>query len=155
MDARRRSSLPKIEVRAEALLMDQQRVWNELSDLLRAAGIELCDTADLEGEDISWLNAWFMERLFPVLTPLAVDPAHPFPFIPNMGLVMVLRLMRADDATAVRALIPLPSQVERFIRLPAALSQSPYGSCGWKTWSNAFWGMSSPACTSADTACSA
>ena len=114
--------LAEIEVRAEALLMDQQRVWNELSDLLRAAGIELCDTADLEGEDISWLNAWFMERLFPVLTPLAVDPAHPFPFIPNMGLVMVLRLMRADDATAVRALIPLPSQVERFIRLPAASS---------------------------------
>ena len=111
--------LAEIKIRVEALLADQQRVWSELCVLLRTAGIELCDAADLDEDDIAWLASWYMERLFPVLTPLAIDPAHPFPFIPNMGLVMALRLARAEDGSVMRALIPLPSQVERFIRLPA------------------------------------
>jgi len=110
--------LVAIRQRAETLLADQQRVWRELRGLLRDAGIQVCDTASLSADDVVWLDAWFMERVFPVLTPLAVDPAHPFPFIPNMGLVMVLRLLREEDGHGMRALIPLPSQVERFIRLP-------------------------------------
>ena len=110
--------LVEIRQRAETLLADQQRVWQELRGLLREAGIQVCETASLSADDVVWLDAWFMERVFPVLTPLAVDPAHPFPFIPNMGLVMVLRLLREEDGHGMRALIPLPSQVERFIRLP-------------------------------------
>jgi len=110
--------LVEIRQRAETLLADQQRVWRELRELLREAGIQVCETASLSADDVVWLDAWFMERVFPVLTPLAVDPAHPFPFIPNMGLVMVLRLLREEDGHGMRALIPLPSQVERFIRLP-------------------------------------
>ncbi len=110
--------LAEIKVRAESLLADQQRVWREVSALLTKAGVEVCDTAALSGEDIAWLDAWFMERVFPVLTPLAIDPAHPFPFIPNMGLVIALRLLRHADGQVMNALIPLPAQVERFVRLP-------------------------------------
>src|SRR5579863_9384021 len=89
--------LAEIKIRAEALLAEQQRVWRELRGLLRAAGIEVCDPKGLSADDLKWLDAWFMERVFPVLTPLAIDPAHPFPFIPNMGLVMVLLLVREED----------------------------------------------------------
>jgi polyphosphate kinase len=111
--------LAEIRVRAETLLADQQRVWRELKDLLRTAGIAVCTAATLSHDDLTWLEAWFMERVFPVLTPLAIDPAHPFPFIPNMGLVMALLLLREEDGQGMRALMPLPSQVDRFVRLPA------------------------------------
>jgi polyphosphate kinase len=115
--------LAEIRARTETLLADQQRVWVELRGLLGAAGLVVCETADLGPDDLAWLEAWFMERVFPVLTPLAIDPAHPFPFIPNMGLVIVLRLARPDDGQGMRALIPLPAQVERFIRLPSGPGQ--------------------------------
>ncbi len=112
--------LAEIKLRAEALLAEQQRVWRELRGLLRNAGIEVCEPDTLSADDVQWLDAWFMERVFPVLTPLAIDPAHPFPFIPNMGLVMALLLLRVEDGLSMRALLPLPSQIERFIRLPRA-----------------------------------
>ena len=109
-----------VKARAEALMAAQQRVWCDVRGLLEQAGIMLCQPATLTGESRAWLDAYFMERVFPVLTPLAIDPAHPFPFIPNMGLVIALRLVRSGDGHGMRALIPLPAQVERFIRLPAA-----------------------------------
>src|ERR1700729_2507479 len=115
--------LAEIKVRAEALLAEQQRVWRELRGLLHEAGIEVCEPESLSENDVTWLDAWFMERVFPVLTPLPVDPAHPFPFIPNMGLVMALLLLRAEDGQSMRALLPLPSQVDRFVRLPGAIGE--------------------------------
>ena len=110
--------LAEIQVRAAALMAMQQTVWMELRGLLETAGLEVCDPASLPAPDQDWLAAWFMDRVFAVLTPLAIDPAHPFPFIPNMGLVMVLKLHRDEDNTAMHGLIPLPGQVERFVRLP-------------------------------------
>jgi polyphosphate kinase len=111
--------LTDIKHRAELLLADQQRILSELLDLLRGAGVALCDADTLSGEDKRWLEAWFMERVFPVVTPLAVDPAHPFPFISNFGLVLALHLVREDDGQGMRGLLPLPSQIDRFVRLPA------------------------------------
>jgi polyphosphate kinase len=112
--------LHEVEARSERLMAEQHRVWMQLRALLARAGIELCEPPTLKDEDCQWLDAWFMERVFPVLTPLAVDPAHPFPFIPNMGLVMALALERVEDVHPMRALIPLPNQIERFVRLPAS-----------------------------------
>jgi polyphosphate kinase len=111
--------LDEIAVRAGSLVADQQRIWTELLTQMRHAGIVLCAANVLSEDDRVWLDAWFMERVFPVLTPLAIDPAHPFPFIPNMGLVMALLLERTVDRQGMRAMLPLPAQVERFIRLPA------------------------------------
>jgi polyphosphate kinase len=111
--------LTAIRQHAEALENDQQRVWRDLLGQLAKAGLLVCSPDRLTEADRIWLEAWFMEQLFPVLTPLAIDPAHPFPFIPNMGLVMALLLTRTQDGLGMHALLPLPNQVERFIRLPA------------------------------------
>ena len=111
--------LAAVDARIGELVADQLRAWAELRAELATAGIRVVDPAELDGEDRAWLDAWFMERVFPVLTPLAVDPAHPFPFVPNLGLVMALLLVREGDPAPTPALIPIPAQIERFIRLPA------------------------------------
>ena len=122
--------LVEIRARADALQADQQLAWAELRRLLETAGIEVLAREALSAEDVVWLDHWFMERVFPVLTPLAVDPAHPFPFIPNMGLVIALLLTRDEDGRGMQALIPLPSRVERFIRLPTVASDDSTSSSG-------------------------
>ena len=110
--------LVEVEARAESLMAEQLKAWQQLRGQLEQAGLVMSDPARLSDSERLWLDAWFMERVFPVLTPLAIDPAHPFPFIPNMGLVLVLRLAREEDGSFMRALVPLPSLIERFIRLP-------------------------------------
>jgi polyphosphate kinase len=114
--------LAEIEARARALMDEQQRVWHQLQAKLAEAGIVVATPDGLSHQDRHWLDGWFMERVFPVLSPLAIDPAHPFPFIPNFGLVMGLRLLREEDGHSMWALIPLPAQVERFVRLPQHLN---------------------------------
>jgi polyphosphate kinase len=111
--------LADVNIRARRLIADQQHAWHKVKAELAQAGLVVCEVGALTAADCEWLDAFFMERIFPVLTPLAIDPAHPFPFIPNMGLVMALLLVSNHDRHVMRALIPLPSQVERFIRLPA------------------------------------
>jgi polyphosphate kinase len=113
--------LAEIHDRAAALVDGQQQEWRRLRGLLREAGLAVCEPAELTAADRAWLADWFMERVFPVLTPLAVDPAHPFPFIANLALCLALKLVREEDGGTMRALLPLPPQVDRFIRLaPAA-----------------------------------
>jgi polyphosphate kinase len=110
--------LDAINAMAGDLMAEQQRVWLSLSGLLRKAGIANCDCTELLESDRQWLEAKFMNDVYPVLTPLAIDPAHPFPFIPNMGLALALQLKRKDAGRDMDALIPIPSQVPRFLRLP-------------------------------------
>jgi polyphosphate kinase len=119
--------LSDVESRAHALIAAQLRVWHDLRALLAPAGIVVAEPETLSDADRAWLDAWFMERVFAVLTPLAIDPAHPFPFIPNMGLVMALRLHRASDGHGMAGLIPLPARVERFVQLPSAAAEGEGG----------------------------
>ncbi|AVM74308.1 Polyphosphate kinase [Magnetospirillum gryphiswaldense MSR-1] len=103
---------------ASDLLRAQKDCWRSLQVELRAAGISVVDQSELTKAEMKWLDSRFMEHVFPVLTPLAIDPAHPFPFLPNAGIALVLHLFRLDDGEVLRALVPLPPQLERFIRLP-------------------------------------
>ena len=105
------------EVAAE-LIRHQGDAWRLLCRELREAGIAVLEPGELSDEDLAWLESRFLEHIFPVLTPLAIDPAHPFPFVQNLGFVMVLQLRRAADGHKLTALVPLSNQLERFVRLP-------------------------------------
>ncbi len=110
--------LVEINTRANRLMAGQARVWSRLVGELRRKGIVVLDPADLTDDDRTFVGQLFLERIFPVLTPIAVDPAHPFPFLQNRGFALVLQLSRRGDGHALQALIPLSRQVERFFRLP-------------------------------------
>ncbi len=112
--------LAAINRRAGQLMTRQQRCWNTLCSELGKTGVAVVRPDELSDEDRQWLETRFMDGVFPVLTPLAIDPAHPFPFLPNKGFAIVLQLFRRSDARQLRALLPLPQQIERFIRLPGA-----------------------------------
>ena len=99
------------------LFKGQDETWRELQALLAHEGIHVVGPRDLSAEDRGELEERFMSHIFPIFTPLAVDPAHPFPFIPNLGHALILELVRISDGEAMRALVPIPPQVQRFIRL--------------------------------------
>ncbi len=107
---------------AAGLVQRQQRCWADLQKRLRAEGISILDHEALTGDDRAWLRQLFIDRLLPVLTPIAIDPAHPFPFIPNRALAMVVELRR-EDGSRINALVLVPERVERFIRLPGERSR--------------------------------
>ncbi len=98
-------------------LMDyQQEIWAVLRPMLAEAGIVILSHLDLTDDDRAFLNDHFMQNVFPVLSPLAIDPAHPFPFIPNAGFSLALEL-QDKRGRKLDALVPIPSQIDRFIRV--------------------------------------
>jgi polyphosphate kinase len=101
----------------DRLVRRQQRSWSELQQQMAAEKITILDHQALTESDRAWLRQRFIERLLPVLTPIAIDPAHPFPFVPNQGLVLVVELLR-DDGSQINALVMIPEQIDRFMRLP-------------------------------------
>ena len=129
----------QIHVLASELLGKQQQLWLELRDEAARAGVEVLQPEQLSKTDEAWLRGDFLSHTLPVITPLAIDPAHPFPFIPNLGFTLALQLRNKRDKSLMNALIPLPSGVGRFVELPALSRDDntparPGGLLPWKTF---------------------
>lgn len=108
-----------IRERVKGLFADQQQTYSELKHLLAETGIVVSQSHDLTHDDLAWLKTYFLERIFPILTPIALDPAHPVPFIPNLNMALALRLVsQRNDRNRKYVLILLPSQLPRFLALP-------------------------------------
>ena len=113
-----REQLLLIHDDARQLLQTQQNVYNKLKKEMEAEGIRLLTRSKLTSGDLKFLEDHFLNKVFPVLSPLAIDPAHPFPFIPNTGFSLALQLERVTDNRELQALLPIPQQIARFVRLP-------------------------------------
>lgn len=110
--------LTAIVAEAEKLADQQQVLWMEIRAEMEEAGIQVLDADEISGKTEEWLESHFREQIFPILTPQALDPAHPFPFIPNQGSSVIFDLVRKSDKEPIRELVLLPTSMPRFVRLP-------------------------------------
>ncbi len=112
--------LELVRKRAQELMVEQDRRWLQLRAELQEKGITIVEPDQTNSEERAWLDQRFLDHILPIVTPIAIDPAHPFPFILNRGFVMAVELKRRKDGNLMKALLPIPSQLERFVRLPGA-----------------------------------
>jgi polyphosphate kinase len=110
--------LAQVQIAASELMTEQDRQWLALGPELVKHGITIVKPHELRVHEIEWLNQRFLDHVLPVVTPIAIDPAHPFPFVPNRGFIIVVQLRRKSDGTNMKALLPIPQQLDRFVRLP-------------------------------------
>ena len=108
-----------IDADARRLMMAQQTAWDSVLELMREENITVISGDELTKEDRQFCEEYFLAQVFPVVSPLAIDPAHPFPFIPNTGFCLALQLRAKKGARTLQALIPVPQQLDRFVALPA------------------------------------
>ncbi|MEP3226474.1 MAG: RNA degradosome polyphosphate kinase [Parasphingorhabdus sp.] len=114
-----KQQLQAIAAHSDKLMSNQQIVWDQLSTKLAKEDIYVLNAEQLDSAGQKWLEQHFLDQIFPVLTPQALDPAHPFPFIPNKGLSLVFDLVRNSDHQRIRELVMIPSGLPRFIRMPS------------------------------------
>jgi polyphosphate kinase len=110
--------LEKAGEKANTLIHHQEVYWKQLQRELRESGISIVEAPELTVTEREWLDGHFLDQVLPVLTPLAIDPAHPFPFIPNLGLAVIAHLKRTEDNRLLDVIVPIPHHIRRFIRLP-------------------------------------
>ena len=110
--------LTAIAKEADALMTSQQAVWGDLRESLDDAGLHVLRRDEVDADVATWLETHFREQIFPILTPQALDPSHPFPFIPNSGLAVMFDLVRQSDKEPVRELVMVPGAIPRFLRIP-------------------------------------
>ncbi|EET49528.1 RNA degradosome polyphosphate kinase [Thalassobium sp. R2A62] len=111
--------LELIDHDARMLMVRQQKVLEALRSEMASAGLVICGPDDLRQADRDYLTNVFLDQVFPVLSPLAIDPAHPFPFLPNEGFALALQLEHLENKRPLRVLLPVPQQIDRFVALPA------------------------------------
>ncbi len=109
--------LDAIYAQTDILIEKQQEIWRDLYALLQAENIRIIQPEELSSDQKAWLRDYFLNELFPILTPQALDPSHPFPFIPNLGMSMVLDFERSSDNRVIRELLMLPASIKRFVRI--------------------------------------
>ncbi|WP_425229653.1 RNA degradosome polyphosphate kinase [Sphingomonas sp.] len=110
--------LTAVVVEADRLMASQQRVWADLRAELDESGLRVLRRDEIDAASSIWLEEHFRDQVFPTLTPQALDPAHPFPFIPNRGLSVIFDLVRESDGEPIRELVMLPAVTRRFVQLP-------------------------------------
>ncbi len=110
--------LQRINTHTHVIVKQQQKIWKKLHKELAENGILILERESLTRMEVKWLEMHFMENIFPVLTPIAIDPAHPFPFLPNLGIAQLFLFTRGNKKKEQIAIIPFPSKLPRFILLP-------------------------------------
>ncbi|MDB5587795.1 MAG: degradosome polyphosphate kinase, partial [Devosia sp.] len=113
--------LEEIGTLAQHLQLEQQDHWQTVREELFAQNVVIHEANDLTPDQVNYLSKLFREEIFPVLTPIAVDPAHPFPFIPNLGFSLAFELVRPNSSASLTALVRVPANLDRFITLPSSL----------------------------------
>ena len=118
-----REQLREVRRYAAELMRRQDALWRQLKGELKEAGIHVLTQEELTKADHAFLDDLFLQEILPAVTPIAIDPAHPFPFIPNRGFVVAVQLRKERDGQMMNALLPIPPQLQRFIRLPAPVAE--------------------------------
>jgi len=120
--------LMRINERIGSVVQQQQKCWSKLRAELKVEGIDILEREHLTSADKRWLTDYFDENIYPILTPLAIDPAHPFPFLPNLGIAQLFLLSRGAKKTEQIAILPFPPKQPRFIALP----HPSWRTAGWE-----------------------
>ena len=141
--------LDAIHKSVAAMVARQHECWLHLRDKLRQENVFVVRQDELSPKDLTWLEHYFLDNIFPVLTPIAIDPAHPFPFLPNLGLALVFQLTATAPVKDEIAIVPLPARLQRFIELPG---KKPCATSCWKTPSNCSLSMLMPGFRKTDSA---